>query len=114
MRRVLLKCVARPPHLGFRDQHDEARRFGAGVTFQRLLCARLPRQKDHLRHKAPFCQPRAAEANFELCSGGAFCVQKRGLVGSPGVPSVNVPRPEKAQGQPGNICWCRLQAGRRA
>ena len=39
MRRVLLKDVPRPPHLDFRDQHDEARRFGAGVTFQRLLRA---------------------------------------------------------------------------
>ena len=45
MRRVLLKVVPRPPHLDFRDQHDEARRFGAGMTFQRLLRARLPRQK---------------------------------------------------------------------
>ena len=76
MRQVLLKDVPRPPHLDFRDQHDEARRFGAGMTFQRLLRARLPRQKDLLRRKAPSCQPRAAEANFELCSGSAFCVQK--------------------------------------
>ena len=81
MRQVLLKDVPRPPHLDFRDQHDEARRFGAGVTFQRLLRARLPRQKDLLRRKAPSCQPAqrkkilslAQEAQFvwEICAGGS-------------------------------------------
>ena len=70
MRRVLLKDVPRPPHLDFQDQHDEARRFGAGVNFQWLLRARLPRQKDLLRRKAPSCQPRTAEANFELSDCG--------------------------------------------
>ena len=50
---------------------------------------------------ATYCQPRAAEANFELCSGSAFCVQKSRLVGSSGVLSVNVPRPEMAPGEPG-------------
>ena len=32
-------------HRDLRDQHDESRRFCAGVAFQRLLRARLPRQK---------------------------------------------------------------------
>ena len=86
MRRVLLKDVPRPPHLDFRDQHDEARRFGAGVTFQRLLRARLPPSKDLLRRKAPSCQPRAAEENFERRSRGSFCVQKCGLVAHLGGP----------------------------
>ena len=79
MRRVLLKCVARPPHLGFRDQHDEARRFGAGVTFQRLLRARLPRQKDLLRHKAPHTVSPAQRKQILSCAQAArFACKKAG------------------------------------
>ena len=92
MRRVLLKDVPLPPHLDFRDQHDEARRFGAGVIFQRLLRARLPRQKDLLRRKAPSCQPRAAEANFEQIVTRLICVPKPRAGGSPEAPSMRVCR----------------------
>ena len=114
IRRVLLKDVPRPPHLDFRDQHDEALRCGAGVTFQWLLRARLPVKKISCAARRHSVSPAQRKQIFELCSGSAFCVQKRGLVGSPGVPSVNVPRPEKAPGEPGTPAGAACKPARHA
>ena len=78
MRRVLLKGFPRPPHLDFQDQDDEARRFGAGVIFQWLLRARLPRQKDLLRRKAPSCQPRTVKQILSCAQEVRFACKNAG------------------------------------
>ena len=60
--------VPSPQHRDFRDQHDEPRRFCAGVAFQRLLRARLPQSNGSPAPHGAICQPRAAEEKNELCS----------------------------------------------
>ena len=60
--------VPSPQRRDFRDQHDEPRRFVAGVAFQRLLRARLPQSNGSPSPHGAICQPRAAEGKNELCS----------------------------------------------
>ena len=77
MRRVLLKGVPRPPHLDFRDQHDEARRFGTGVTFQQLLRARLPCQKISCAARRHTVSPAQRKQILSCAQAARFACKKK-------------------------------------
>ena len=77
MGRVPQQCVPRAPRLDFWDQRDEPHRFCAGVLFHRLLRARLPRQRDLLRRKAPSCQPAQRKKILSLAQEAQFVWETR-------------------------------------
>ena len=66
--RTIPERVPSPQHRDFWDQHDEPRRFCAGVAFQRLLRARLPQSHGSpAPHGAITASPAQRKKN-ELCS----------------------------------------------